>query len=82
MTRSSIVAAVVVTILLGLLIWLRDEHPTVERSTRSLTPSSGALPRATGKVTEIAAVPRSVSPSPQPPIVYEVALDAGAPTSR
>jgi hypothetical protein len=40
MTRSSIVAAIVVTLLLGLLIWWRDEQSPIGRSQRALTPSS------------------------------------------
>lgn len=64
MTRSSIVAAVVVTLLLGLLIWWRDEHPRVARVTAALTPPSDTIPR-TGKVTVVPAAriapPRSSS---------------------
>lgn len=73
MTRSSVVAAVVVTLLLGLLIWWRDEHSGVQRITEALTPPSKAVPRSTGKVTVVPAVP-SASPGavastepPEPP---------------
>lgn len=67
MTRSSIVAALVVTLLLALLIWWRDERASLERSTEALSPTSSAQ-RSTGQV---AAVPtaRSVSPAVQPSIV-------------
>jgi hypothetical protein len=61
MTRSSIVAAIVVTVLLGLLIWWRDEHPHVARVTAALTPPSDAIPR-TGRVTVVPAA-RSAPPS-------------------
>jgi hypothetical protein len=66
MTRSSIVAAVVVTLLLGLLIWWRDEHPHVARVTAALTPPSETMPRAAGKVTVVPAA-RSAPPAPDSP---------------
>jgi hypothetical protein len=65
MTRSSIVAALVVTLLLALLIWWRDEHAGVERSTEALSPTSSAVNRSTGQVTAVPTA-RSVSPAVQP----------------
>lgn len=81
MTRSSIVAAVVVTLWLGLLIWWRGEHLGVQHATRALTPFSGAMPRARGAVTVVGAA-RSAPPAPfiQPPAVVRIEStgDAGA----
>lgn len=82
MTRSSIVAAVVVTLLLGLLIWWGDEHSRIERTTQALTPLSSAVPHATG---EAPAVPsrRRMAPAIGPSIVpLEGEPDAAAPASR
>ena len=59
MTRSSVVAAVVVTVLLAILIWWRDERGYVERSTAALSPPSAV--RATGAVVAVPAA-RPVSP--------------------
>lgn len=72
MTRSSIVAALVVTVLLGLLIWWRDEHAGVERNTEALSPRSAAFARPAG---EVAAVPsaRPVSPPAAPAIAAPAA---------
>jgi hypothetical protein len=80
MTRSSIVAAVVVTVLLGLLMWWRDEHPRVQRTTAALTAPLGIMPRATGEVRPVPAA-RSVSPSSERPSELPAA-DAGTSTSR
>jgi hypothetical protein len=82
MTRSSIVAAVVVTLLLGLLIWWRDEHSRVDRASQALTPSSSAVSRVTGEAMVVPAT-RRVAPSIGPSIVpYESTPDAGVPASR
>jgi hypothetical protein len=68
MTRSSIVAALVVTLLLAILIWWRDERSSVERSTEALSPPSSAVNRTPG---EVKAVPtaRPVAPAVPPSIV-------------
>jgi hypothetical protein len=68
MTRSSVVAALVVTVLLGLLIWWRDEHSRVERTTGALTPPSKAIPRAMGVVKAVPAA-RSAAPAAEPALV-------------
>jgi hypothetical protein len=85
MTRSSIVAALVVTLLLALLIWWRDEHASVERSTGALSPTSSPVNRTMGQVTAVPTA-RSVSPAMsravQPSILFEGAPDAGPPAGR
>ncbi|HWO08119.1 MAG TPA: hypothetical protein VNN80_01525 [Polyangiaceae bacterium] len=78
MTRSSIVAAVVVTLLLGLLLWWRDERTSVERATEALTPPSGAVLRATGEVTAQPSA-RSVSPAVGPSIEVPAVAPPRAP---
>jgi hypothetical protein len=78
MTRSSIVAAVVVTLLFGLLIWWRDQHPRVQRTTEALMPPSDTIARAKGTVTAVPAA-RFVSPGVSLTIPFEGAADAGAP---
>jgi hypothetical protein len=64
MTRSSIVAAVVVTLLLGLLLWWRDERSPFERTKQALTPSS-TVRRPRGEVTAVPAA-RSTRPDMGP----------------
>jgi hypothetical protein len=81
MTRSSIVAAIVVALLLALLIWLRDESSRLERTTEALKPLDGAR-SARGLVRAVPAA-RSASstttPSIEPPVTSQgpTAVDAG-----
>jgi hypothetical protein len=89
MTRSSIAAAVVVALLFGLLIWWRDEHSGVTRTTRALTPPLGAPLRAAGEVRAVPAA-RPVPPAAVVTVIepgaavlpYAGVADAGAPASR
>lgn len=79
MTRSSIASAIVVTLLLGLLLWLPDDKPHVQRVTAALSQRSNASARATREVVAVPAA-RRVSPEVKPSISVDV--DAGAPSSR
>lgn len=71
MTRSSVVAALVVTALLALLI-VSGRERALERATGTLAPSAMASQRRPG---EVAAVPsiRPVSPPPEPPSSFSPA---------
>jgi hypothetical protein len=77
-TRSSILAAVVVALLLGLLLWWRSEPSRVDRSTAALTPPTNASLRAPA---DGAALPsaRSVPLATSPAVSPTLAPAAGAP---
>jgi len=94
MTRSSIVAAVVVTALLAILIWWRGDRAP-ERATEALSPRAGA--RAPGEVAAVSSARAVSSTRPVSPAAtdrvgeapagmkdrpFEAAPDGGAPSSR